>query len=282
MAAPVSNATYYLTAKWGPCTAKDSVDIIVKPAPRPFAFDTTICYGQSVVLNATGGVSYTWSPSTYLSSTTVSNPQVVKPASTITYLLNAVGVNNCAAVTPARVTVTVAYRLRIVAGNDTLAVENEALQLNALDLNNNTAVNWLWSPADGLSNAIIPNPVFTSATDKSYLLTAVTPDGCEARDSIYIKVYKYADIFVATGFSPNGDGKNEVLKAVPVGIKQFKKFSVYNRWGQIVFTTSNAAKGWDGKIGGQLQNTAVFVWIASGVDYKGRYIERKGTSVLIR
>jgi gliding motility-associated-like protein len=111
---------------------------------------------------------------------------------------------------------------------------------------------------------------------------AVTPDGCEARDSIHIKVYKHADIFVATGFSPNGDGKNEVLKAVPIGIKQFKYFSVYNRWGQLVFTTSDASKGWDGRIGGQLQNTGVFVWIASGVDFKGRPIEKKGTTVLIR
>ncbi|HZH64163.1 MAG TPA: gliding motility-associated C-terminal domain-containing protein, partial [Flavisolibacter sp.] len=279
-AAPASNITYYLTAKWGACTAKDSVEIFIKPAPRPLVFDTTICYGQSVVLNATGGVSYAWSPSTYLSNTTVSNPQVIKPASTITYLLHAVGTNNCASV--AQVTVTVAYRLQIVAGNDTVAVENEALQLNALDLNNNPAINWLWSPADGLSNPVIRNPVFNSATDKSYLLMAVTPDGCEARDSIHIKVYKYADIFVATGFSPNGDGKNEVLKAVPIGIKQFKYFSVYNRWGQLVFTTSDASKGWDGRIGGQLQNTGVFVWIASGVDFKGRPIEKKGTTVLIR
>jgi gliding motility-associated-like protein len=280
-ASPAATTKYYLTAKLGPCTAIDSTIVDVKPAPRPFAEDTIICYGQSVMLNATGGASYTWAPSTYLNSTIVANPLVTKPTSSITYTINSTGTNNCISVVPGKVTVTVDHSLRIFAGNDTVALENDPLQLNAIAFNGNPNT-WLWSPAIGLSNATINNPVFISDRDVAYQLMAITADGCEAQDSIYIKVYKFEDIFVPTAFSPNSDGKNELLKAVPVGVREFKRFSVYNRWGQLVFTTTDYTRGWDGRIGGVLQSTGVFVWIATGVDFRGRPIERKGTSVLIR
>jgi gliding motility-associated-like protein len=280
--APAVTTQYFITAKWGPCTLNDSVIINVKPAPKPVAADTSICFGKSVMLNASGGVSYTWTPATWLSDPTIANPQVIKPASTITYSLSAVGANNCTSVKPAKIKLTVTYPIKVFAGNDTVALVNEALQLTAIDFNNNPAVNWLWTPSTGLSNPFIPDPVFLWNSDISYLLTAITPEGCEAQDSIIVKVYKFADIFVPTAFSPNGDGKNEVLKAMPVGIKKFNRFSVYNRWGQLLFTTTDASKGWDGKIAGVLQSSAVFVWITSGVDFKGRLMERKGSTVLIR
>jgi len=72
-----------------------------------------------------------------------------------------------------------------------------------------------------------------------------------------------------------------MLKAIPVGIKEFKHFNIYNRWGQPVFQTANPARGWDGKLGGILQ-TGVFVWIAEGIGYSGNVIRRKGSTVLIQ
>ncbi len=279
---PTVTTNYTITARWGPCTAIDSVTITVNAAPKPFAADTSICFGQSTSLNAGGGSSYTWSPSTYLNDPTISNPQVINPSATIAYTLNAIGANNCSSIQPAIVRVTVTYPIRIFAGNDTVALENEPIQLKAVDFNNNPVVNWSWSPSVDLSNPSIPNPVFASDKDKSYLLTATTPAGCKSLDSINIKVYKFADIFVPTAFTPNADGKNDVLKALPVGIKKFNRFSVYNRWGQNIFTTTDERKGWNGKINGELQPTGVYVWIASAVDFKGVPLERKGTTVLMR
>ena len=91
-----------------------------------------------------------------------------------------------------------------------------------------------------------------------------------------------ADIYVPNAFSPNGDGKNDVLKAIPVGIKIFKSFTVFDRFGQKVFWTSDANKGWDGKVNNSSSNTKSYVWIASGIDFKNNYIERKGSVLLIR
>jgi len=98
-----------------------------------------------------------------------------------------------------------------------------------------------------------------------------------------VKVFKTpADIFVPTGFTPNGDGRNDVIRPVLVGIKSLTYFRVYNRWGQLVFNTSQAGKGWDGTVGGTLQATDNFVYMVQAIDYTGKTIFKKGDFVLIR
>jgi len=87
---------------------------------------------------------------------------------------------------------------------------------------------------------------------------------------------------VSNAFTPGNDGKNDLLRVVPVGIKKFKYFIVYNRWGNQVFYTIDPAKGWDGTINHINEQTGVFVWIAEGVDEKGNVVRRKGTVTLIR
>ena len=134
----------------------------------------------------------------------------------------------------------------------------------------------------GLDNFTSQNPVATVDKDITYQLKAITKDGCIATGQVNIKVVEKPQIYVPTGFTPNGDGKDDVLKALPVGIKEFKYLSVYNRWGQRIFYTTDASKGWDGTINGETQNTDVFIWIAEGKDYFGNLIVKKGTTVLIR
>ena len=89
-------------------------------------------------------------------------------------------------------------------------------------------------------------------------------------------------VFVPTGFTPNGDGLNDILYAVPYGIREFKSFTLYNRWGEIVFKTSDPAKGWDGTINGKSQQSAVFVYTVEAIDVYGEPVKLKGTTTLIR
>jgi gliding motility-associated-like protein len=98
-----------------------------------------------------------------------------------------------------------------------------------------------------------------------------------------VKIFKTdANIFVPTGFTPNSDSKNDVLKPILVGMKKLERFSVYNRWGQLVFSTSEIGKGWDGKISGADQKADVYVYVAIGITYLDQKIVRKGTTTLIR
>lgn len=282
-ATPGITTKYYVTASLGVCTKKDSVTVFVNPAPLADAGNgTTICYGQSAQLNGAGGISYNWSPATYLSNAAIADPEVVRPSSTMTYSLKVTDATGCTSIQPAKVTITVTPPAKVFAGNDTAIVMNQPFVLQAVDINNSRFTQYQWSPAYGLSNSAVQNPVALLNENITYTVTATTPQGCSGMDAINIKVYRGPEIYVPNAFSPNGDGRNELLKAIPVGIKEFKYFNVYNRWGQLIFSTKDASKGWNGEVNHQQQGTGAFVWMAEGVDGKGNVIRRRGTVTLIR
>ena len=98
-----------------------------------------------------------------------------------------------------------------------------------------------------------------------------------------VKVFKTNPyVFVPTVFTPNGDGLNDVIRPVAVGVQEIKYFRIFNRWGQMIFNTTINQKGWDGKIKGTPQGSNVFVWMVSAIDYTGKPIFLKGTVTLIR
>jgi gliding motility-associated-like protein len=112
----------------------------------------------------------------------------------------------------------------------------------------------------------------TGATAKSiqvktpglYQLTATDANGCTGTDSTTIILKQcMLGLYVPTGFTPNSDGRNDLLRPLVFGKWTQFRFAVYNRWGTVVFQSTDPQKGWDGKIGGVLQNDAVFVWVCS-------------------
>lgn len=140
----------------------------------------------------------------------------------------------------------------------------------------------LWNPSVHLNDAASFNPVFTSSSDQLYTIRIETDGGCVTVDTQLVKTVPFADILVPTAFTPNHDGKNDVLRPVLMGIKQLRYFRVYNRWGQLLFETKTSGVGWDGKLNGIQQTTGAVVWVAEGLGADGRNHMRKGTSVLVR
>lgn len=147
---------------------------------------------------------------------------------------------------------------------------------------NEPAETFKWSPDTWLSNSSIRNPVATPLEDIVYKVTASNGEGCKGEDSVKITVLQYNDIYVPTGFTPNDDGKNDLLKPFYHGQVILKEFSIYSRWGQQVFSTSQRNAGWNGKVNGMLQQAGVYVWFIKAIGKSGETIERKGTFVLIR
>jgi gliding motility-associated-like protein len=282
-ASPDTTTKYYLTAKKGICSKTDSATVVVNPAPVANAgLDASTCYGKSVPLQGSGGVNYLWSPDTDLDNPDIADPTVIKPVNTITYSLIVTDGNHCTALQPATVTVTVTPPAKVFAGNDTAVIINQPLQLNAVDINNSGFDTYRWSPPSGLSSPFIRDPVAVIVNDITYYVTASTAAGCEGIDSISITVFAVSDILVPNAFTPNGDGHNDIFKATPIGIREFKYLAVYDRWGRRVFYTSNPSNGWDGTVSGNRQSAGTYVWMAGGIDYKGNTVARKGTVLLIR
>ena len=283
-ATPRVTTSYTITATDGACQQKAAVNVIVNPAPTPEpGKDFSICYGASGQLHAAGGNVYAWTPATYLSDPTVADPLVEQPEHSMTYLLSTVDANGCSSLDPMPVTVTVTPPPQLSAGADTSITAGVPLGLNAVDINGTGFTSFTWSPAEGLSNPDVQAPIAVLSTGvQTYTVRAVSDAGCAATASITIKVFGVADIFVPTGFTPNGDGHNDVLRALPVGIREFKYFAVFSRWGQRVFFSSEASVGWTGLVNGDVQPIGTYVWMAAGIDYSGKLVERKGVVTLVR
>lgn len=155
---------------------------------------------------------------------------------------------------------------------DTVLVQNYPSQLTAIG-NGNIA----WSPSTGLSNPFSDAPIATLSQDQDYKVTVTTPEGCREEKLLKVKVYKGPTVYVPSAFSPNGDGKNEFLLPVYVGIKTLKEFAVFNRWGNKVFATNDLHKAWTGN-----GTAGTFVWLVQAVDVSNKPISLKGTVTIIR
>jgi gliding motility-associated-like protein len=226
------------------------------------------------------GTQFTWSPVNTLSNPAILNP-MARPKETTKYVLTVLNpASGCPK--PSRDTVIVNVLERIIpfAGRDTAVIVGQPLQFNATG-----GTSYIWSPGTSLSSTTIPNPVGLydgSFESIRYKLTAIVG---QCLDSTYVtvKIFKTpAQVFVPTGFTPNGDGRNDRIRPIAVGITKIEYFRVYNRWGQQVFSTTVNGDGWDGKIKGKEQGTGVYAWVVKAVDYTGKEFFAKGTLTLIR
>jgi gliding motility-associated-like protein len=90
-------------------------------------------------------------------------------------------------------------------------------------------------------------------------------------------------IAVPTAFTPNNDGLNDFLYPLNAMKARDLEFKVFNRWGQLVFSTRNSHEKWDGKLNGMTQPTGVFVWYLKYThSVTGQKVFQKGTTMLIR
>ena len=169
------------------------------------------------------------------------------------------------------------------AGKDTSVQANTPFRLNANWTGDFKGVPVLtWSPQHGLSTTDGNDPTGILQNDQVYYLTAITDIGCKTVDSIKIRVFTSAGVLVPSAFTPNHDGLNDLLRPRYNGIKSLNYFSVYDRWGELVFKTSDMAKGWDGTVNGKLQGNGTFVWIVSAEGFDGKKFQLKGTTTIIK
>ncbi|MGE5107534.1 MAG: gliding motility-associated C-terminal domain-containing protein [Sphingobacteriales bacterium] len=257
--------------------------------------DTTICYGDTARLTTTiqTGTTYQWLNTNDLfdpnNNKVPSNPYSFTAfASPLLSTEYPISISNNGCPNPLLDTFTVNVRppISLSTGNDTFIVVGQPLQLIAQVIDP-SQYSFIWSPSTGLSNTIIYNPIANlgSTIDSITYKVIVTDNiaGCTEKSSIKVKVFKTGpQLFVPNAFTPNNDQLNDVLKPIAVGISKLVYFKVYNRWGQQLYSTVSAGKGWDGTLNGREQPSGVYVWVAEAVTYTGVTITQKGTATLIR
>ncbi|HXD79600.1 MAG TPA: gliding motility-associated C-terminal domain-containing protein [Puia sp.] len=143
-----------------------------------------------------------------------------------------------------------------------------------------TIASYRWSPATGLSDALVPSPVASPAGSTLYRLTVVSSDGCAA--SAVEDVEVFYRLAMPAAFTPNRDGRNDLFRVPPSIAVKVLQLAVYNRLGGCVFSAAGS-EGWDGSFGGHPQPAGQYVWVLEYVNPLTQSVETaKGVVILVR
>lgn len=280
LATPSVPTTYYVTVTNSfSCSTKDSIKVDVR-APNNFTINppVDVCLKKSVQLNATGGDLYSWQPSATLNNGTLSNP-TASPSATTTYTVQ-IRDTLCGNNTSLSTVVTVLSLPSIKASksNDLDCIAFQS-QLQATG-----GILYSWSPSGSLNNPSIQGPLATPTSTTQYTVTGTDGNGCTNTDTVTVKVSNTNNggYLMPTAFTPNNDGINDCYGIKYWGLIQELDFSIYNRWGQLVFHTSDPSGCWDGTFKGIKQDGNVFIYMIKAKTSCQGSIFKKGTFLLIR
>lgn len=262
-----------------------SVEVDALPA-------VTICIGDSIQVKAQNQnpgdiLTFFWEPETgILSGQGAPDPWLNPSVSTIyTYIAG----NQFGCQDTGQVTVNVfnyVLPLEVQADPDTIFF-GQSSQLLALSgpANPDPALQYAWTPSQTLSAPDIYNPVATPDETTLYEAVIVNPDGCTNRGTVLVVVLEPQCVepylFIPTGFSPNGDGRNDFFRVRGDAIDEVY-LAVYDRWGNKVFESFEAAPGWDGTYKGKILPPDVYGFYLRVLCYGGGEYIRKGNITLIR
>lgn len=279
-ATPTTTTNYRVTGHVGNCNASAQIRVQAVPYPNvPKIGDQFVCLGESITLNSGGGSIYDWRPVAYLSNYNSPTVTVSQPPNNITYFLTVRDTLGCPKPVYDTIKIMVIKLTADAGPSDTSIALGQPLQLLG-----SGGTNFSWSPATWLSNPDIAAPIANPEQNITYVLTVSNDIGCNSSDSIHVKVFFLEPgFYIPTAFTPDGDGVNDNFRPIAIGMQPMGVFNVYNRWGKLVYSTTNLNdKGWDGKVNGELQPTGSFVWIAEGLTYANKRIKRKGSVILLR
>lgn len=253
--------TYWLQVLQNGCAAYDTLKVWSLPAPVVnLGNDTTLCEGQTLLLNAyNNNANYLWQDGGTAPSQLVNKPGIY---------FTTVNINNCVASD----SINVDYKALpyFSLGKDTLLCQGESYVLSPI-INTNSSMLW----QDGSTGQS-----FTVSKEGVYFLVATNECGSYT-DSVTITA-SFCNIIMPTGFTPNGDGINDVFKVkYPFPVKEFH-LMVYNRWGNKVFETIKMNEGWDGTFRGEPSVQSTYVWVISFVDMNNKPGQLKGIITLLR
>jgi gliding motility-associated-like protein len=254
--------TEYIVSTQDPvsgCTKTDTVSINVLPMlTGSLTADTFLCAGESVQLNASGGTNYDWAPAFGLSCMNCPDP-VASPTQTTDYSVTISASGYC---NEDILYITVTVHDQPDPGLDSLITISYGSDITFTP--NGGMDDYDWTATDGWTCEGCPSPTVSPLVSTVYTLQVTDSNGCKAMALGTVEVLSECEgrFFIPTAFSPNGDEHNDEFRILHPGDLNLIDFKVFNRWGEIVFETTDANQGWDGFYKGDIQDLAVYAWYA--------------------
>jgi gliding motility-associated-like protein len=259
----------------------DSLTRILTVHPNPtisVSLDKSKCPQNIAILHATGGDSIAWIPPTGLSNPHSYDPEA-KPYSSTRYVAKVIYKSTKCFKTDSLLVTRANVNL---APTDTTVVIGDPVQIR---LNSFSDVSsFTWNPTTDLNPADRLDPIITPSTDVIYYLILTEPGKCFTDTvKVNIKVDWTNLIFdLPSAFQPSGKDVNRILLVRGRGIKEVLEFKIYNRWGHLIFSSTDRAKGWDGTYQGKAQPVDTYIWVVTVRNFNDEIIKKQGTVLLMR
>ena len=269
-----SSTTYYVVAFTNQCgTVYDSVEVSVMYLNPIISPDTLICPGDTALLFASGGETYTWSPIQTLSDPDSSSTSAW-PTLPTTYSVMVSASNGCSRTL--QTTVGIYPYPDANAGSDLYIQYGTDAQLYGVA---DGAVSVFWTSEDTLSCYTCFDPIALPEQTSAYVFHVIDANGCENMDTVM--VYLDGSLYVPNAFTPNGDGHNDFFVIRGEEIVKFK-LRIFDRWGLQLFYSESMDLQWDGKYHGGIVQIDTYVWNIEFEDSWGRIGKLQGHVSVIR
>ena len=239
--------TYYLTVTntSNGCTSTDSVEVIVDTLapPADAGTDIIVCEGNIIVLYAlpnVQGFAYVWSGPGIVSGGNTADP-IVNAAGIYSVIIT--GTNGCSAQDSVEVVINPAPNASFTA---TPTSGNAPLNVSTTNTSTGTNLTYAWTFGNGSgSTSINPGTTYTIPGTYDIILVVTDSLGCTDTARSSIEVIEFP-IDIPNGFTPNNDGSNDVFEIVGLTQYPLNKITIYNRWGDLVFSAEPYLSDWDG------------------------------------
>ena len=246
--------------------ASDTVNLSLLKQPILSLGDNQIFCGQVEPQTITVGdpnndESYIWSGNETINTVTLSNPGT-----------HWVTISNKCGTISDSVTYSVSPYPIINLGIDTVLCGKFSLELDA----GNPGMSYNWMPDGETSQKI------QATKQQVYSVTVTNKDGCQSGDDFEIGSGCISYYHVPTGFSPNGDGLNDLFKPTLVNYQDYT-MSIFNRWGEELYRTEDVNQGWDGTYNGEVVSNGVYLYSIRFITTEdGAYQTVKGLIHVVR
>lgn len=251
---PSSTSSYSVTYSVNGCSTTATSTVNVNATPTVSVSSVSICEGQTATLTATPSITggtYLW-PQTMQTNQSIADSPLINTVYGVLY-----SVNGCTAIASGSITVN---------ANPTLTLSSSASTINPLDNAIITATGsvgtYIWTTGEA-NMSIMVNPQNTT----TYCATVTTTAGCKNSACVDVIVIDESTLYIPNVFTPNGDGVNDIYYTPNRNIVKYN-MDIFNRWGQLLFSSEDPLKGWDGTFNGQMVPDGVYVFIlkATGAD----------------
>ncbi len=260
------------------CVDTMKKQMIIYPQYTVAITGDTICLGSTGQLTSTPpAATYSWTASPPPNPASTANP-IVSPTITTTYTLIAGDINGC---TDTAKTVVFVEQKPTPVKFDTSIIIGQTVSLPG---GQGPAYTYTWSPTTSLSCVNCATPVYNGTVNANFIEIISDTRRCFRDTSTFnIEILPEASIAVPTAFTPNGDGKNDVVYVAGWGLKSLQYFKIFNRWGELIFQSEDLTVGWDGTYKGVPQNVETYVYEASAISYiSDKPLTKKGYINLLR